>query len=99
MEYELFGIKFEWDEVKAKANVDKHGLNFEEAAWALIQPTTAFFDDPDHSIEEQRQVAVGFSDRNRVIFVSFTRRECVRIISARKATTNEQRQFAKRFLG
>jgi uncharacterized DUF497 family protein len=97
MRYELFGIAFEWDDLKAQENEQKHGVTFEEAAWTMIEPATAFFDDPDHSGQELRQIAVGFSDRNRVVFVSFTRRELVRIISARKATANEQRQFTQRF--
>lgn len=76
MQYELFGIEFEWDDGKAKASELKHGLAFEEAAWTIIEPATAFFDDPDHSAEELRQIAVGFSDRNRVLFVSFTASLC-----------------------
>lgn len=99
MQYELFGIEFEWDDRKAEENELKHAVAFEEAAWTIIEPATAFFDDPDHSAAELRQIAVGFSNRNRVLFVSFTRRDLVRIISARKATANEQRQFTQRFSG
>ena len=63
---------FEWDEAKALANQQKHGVSFEEAATVFANPLAAIFDDPDHSQDELREIIVGHSDRNRVLIVSFT---------------------------
>ena len=93
-EYDLHGSLFEWDDPKAASNVAKHGVSFEEAASALADPLALFADDPDHSDQEDRELAFGTSDRNRILFVSFTRRNGRRrIISARKASTHERRDY------
>jgi uncharacterized DUF497 family protein len=85
-------MEFEWDEGKAQNNLRKHGVDFAEAATAFADPLAAIFADPDHSQEEVREILVGYSERNRLLIVSFTERdEGVRIISARVATPRERR--------
>ena len=91
---------FEWDEAKAQANQQKHGVSFEEAATVFANPLAAIFDDPDHSQDERREILVGHSDRNRVLVVSFTERgEAVRIISARVATPRERKDYEDNPMG
>ncbi len=91
---------FEWDEAKALANQQKHGVSFEEAATVFANPLAAIFDDPDHSQDELREIIVGHSDRNRVLIVSFTERGgAVRIISARAATPRERKAYEENPLG
>lgn len=82
---------FEWDTAKDAANVHKHGVAFEEAAAAFQDPFARIFEDPDHSIDEHRELLIGYSDR-RLLVVSFTTRYGrVRLISARRATPRERK--------
>lgn len=84
---------FEWDSRKAEANRRKHGVAFEEASAVFADPLARIFDDPDHSLREQREIIVGRSSKARLLLVAFTERgDRVRIISARPATRRE-RQF------
>jgi uncharacterized DUF497 family protein len=87
-------VTYEWDAVKAAANVRKHRITFEEAASVFLDPSALTFWDPDHSEEEDREITIGRSGRQRVLFVAHTARESrVRIISARRATRQEERQY------
>jgi len=87
-------VEFEWDEEKAAANKKKHRVTFEEAATVFADPLAAIFDDEAHSDEEQREIIVGHSDKNRLLLVSFTERAgAIRIISARQATKRERRDY------
>ncbi len=89
-------IKFEWDARKAKLNVDKHAVTFEEAAESFYDPYARIIDDPDHSDSEERFILIGMSMSARVLTVSHCMREegsVIRIISARKSTKNEERQY------
>jgi uncharacterized DUF497 family protein len=87
-------VTYEWDAFKAAANVKKHHITFEEAASVFLDPSALTFSDPDHSEEEDREITIGRSGRQRVLFVAHTARESrVRIISARRATRQEQRQY------
>jgi len=87
-------VTYEWDPVKAAANVKKHRVRFEEAASVFRDPLALTFPDPDHSDEEDREITIGFSVKRRVLFVSPAAREGrIRIISARRATRREQRQY------
>jgi len=91
---------FEWDEEKAQVNEQKHGVSFEEAATVFADPLAAIFADPDHSQEEEREIIVGHSERNRLLIVSFTERgSAVRIISARVATPRERRDYEENLRG
>lgn len=83
--------RFEWDEVKAAANLRKHGVAFEEAASVFSDALAYTFDDPDHSVGEQRLLTFGFSQLERLLAVIHTERgRAIRIISARRATRHER---------
>jgi uncharacterized DUF497 family protein len=85
-------VRFEWDDDKAKANVKKHKVSFDEASSVFADPLAKIFDDDEHSTEEIREIIVGHSITKRLLLVSFTERgrDVVRIISARVATRNER---------
>ena len=90
-------IDFEWDPEKARVNLAKHGVSFEEARGVFYDPYARVIDDPDHSIEEERFIILGESRRARTLVVCHClrgdSRETVRIISARKATRREADQY------
>jgi len=87
-------MKIEWDPKKAKSNLKKHGVSFEEAATALSDPMAATGADPDHSITEERYVTFGVSGKGRLVVVSHTEKdEAIRIISARKASKGERELY------
>lgn len=84
-------LNFEWDENKARSNIQKHGISFAEAATVFDDPYYLTFDDPFHSIEELRFLAIGYSRMQRLLVVIYTERNYnIRIISARTATKNER---------
>jgi uncharacterized DUF497 family protein len=87
-------LEFEWDEDKAASNEKKHRISFEEAATVFADPLAAIFHDEVHSDQEQREIIVGHSAKNRLLLVSFTERaQAIRIISARQATKKERRDY------
>jgi uncharacterized DUF497 family protein len=87
-------LNFEWDEDKAASNKRKHRVTFEEAASVFGDLLAAIFDDEAHSAEEQREIIVGHSNKNRLLLVSFTERSgAIRIISARQATKRERQDY------
>ena len=89
-------IQFEWDNDKATSNLRKHKVSFEEAKEVFSDPLARIIDDPDHSNEEDRFIILGASSRQRVLIVCHCYRlndEIIRIISARRATKNEQRYY------
>jgi uncharacterized protein len=89
--YLTTAMTFEWDPIKAKSNLFKHRVSFEEASTALLDPLSKTGLDGDHSIEEQRFITFGMSARQRLLVVSYTEREqIIRIISARVATKSER---------
>lgn len=82
---------FAWDPRKARLNEASHRVTFTEAATCFQDVLASIFDDPDHSVVEQREILVGRSFRNRLLLVSFTERgDTIRIISARLATRAER---------
>ncbi len=86
-------MQFEWDPKKARSNLKKHGVSFEEAVTVFYDPLSATFDDPDHSSTEPRFITIGYSTVNRLLFVSHSDRgETLRIISARIATAHERKR-------
>jgi uncharacterized DUF497 family protein len=86
--------QFEWDKLKAAANLKKHGVSFDEALTVFADPLARIRDDPDHSTVERREIIVGHSMRRRVLVVGFTERGTkVRIISARRATAQERKNY------
>ena len=69
-------------------------MSFEEAATVFLDPLAVTYPDPNHSVEEFREITVGHSARQRVIFISHTkRRSRIQIISARKVTSTERKQY------
>lgn len=87
-------LKFEWDPRKAASNLSKHGVSFQEALTAFADPLARIFDDDDHSVEEQREIIIGHSAKERLLVVCFTALgESVRIFSARKATRRERKEY------
>ncbi len=86
-------MQFEWDPKKARLNLRKHKVSFEEAVTVFYDPLSATFDDADHSVAEQRFITVGFSSQGRLLVVSHTERgKALRIISARRATAHERKK-------
>ena len=85
---------YEWDAKKARGNRRKHRISFEEAATVFLDPLALTFPDPDHSMGEEREITIGRSSRRQVVFVSHCRcGDRVRIISARKTTRGERKQY------
>ena len=88
-------LRFEWDPAKAAGN-QKHGVSFEEAQSVFSDERARLIDDPDHSDEEERFILLGLSSSLRVLVVVHCYRSqgnAIRIISARKATREEQRYY------
>jgi len=89
-------LTFEWDPRKAAANRAKHKVSFQEAVTAFRDPLGRITDDPRHLEDENRYVLLGQSERQRLLAVMFTERgEAIRLISARKATRRERRNYEK----
>lgn len=91
-------IKFEWDENKNKINKKKHKISFEEARTVFYDDNAILFDDPDHSIGEERFLIIGISQTEKLCIVSHCYREkddIIRIISARKATKTESKIYTE----
>ena len=89
-------IFFEWDLQKAKINLLKHQISFDEACTAFEDKLSLTIFDPLHSESEDRFVLIGISIVNRLLVVVHTERgEKIRIISARMATLKEKKQYEK----
>jgi uncharacterized protein len=88
-------VIYEWDPGKARENLKKHKVSFDEAASVFTDPLALTFDDPDHSVEEQRYITIGTSSKQRIVFLSHADRgeDHVRIISARPATRAEAHAY------
>ena len=90
-------IKFEWDPKKNELNIKKHGISFEEASTVFFDDEAIVFDDPDHSGEnEERFIILGTSAKGNMLTVCHCCRnkdQVIRIISARKATKSEEKDY------
>ncbi len=87
-------LKFEWDLEKAKKNLKKHDVSFEEASTIFEDPQFISFLDEEHSTDEERHITIGMSDKICLLMVAHTeRRNLIRLISARKATKNEEKFY------
>jgi len=85
---------FEWDEKKAKINIQKHGIGFEEATSVFQDESSLTMSDPIHSTEEERFIDIGFSSKGRILVVAYTERgNNIRIISCRKAIPAERKAY------
>ncbi len=86
-------MRFEWDREKAKRNIRKHRVSFDEAVTVFYDSLAATFDDPDHSEGEHRMITVGYSSRGRLLVVAHVERgAAIRLINARLATTQERKR-------
>jgi uncharacterized DUF497 family protein len=88
-------MQFTWDRAKARANLRKHRVSFEEATTVFGDPLARIFDDPDHSLtEKKREIIIGHSTRERLLLVSYVEHgEFTRIISARRSSSHELRDY------
>ena len=93
---------FEWDPIKAKENLRKHGIGFERATELFLDPFAVSLFDQEHSEAEDRWVTIGRDSHRRVLVIVHTFLETsaqeskIRMISARKATKREARQYEGR---
>jgi uncharacterized protein len=87
-------MQFEWDAAKATANLNKHGVSFDEASTVFADNLSATGRDLDHTRDESRFMTFGLSNKGRVLAVSHTDRAgAMRIISARTATRKEKQIY------
>ncbi len=91
-------LVFEWDDSKAKGNLTKHGVTFDEAKTIFGDPLVLTFPDDKHSDTEDRFISIGHSSRLRVLLVVHTEHDfgdelVIRIISSRRAKTAERRTY------
>jgi hypothetical protein len=90
-------LRIEWDPRKAAANLRKHGVSFEDAQTVFSDERARLIDDPDHSEDEERFLLLGLSSSLRLLVVAHCYRaegHVIRIISARRATREEQRFYS-----
>lgn len=91
-------MKYEWDEEKYFINKTKHGIRFEDAMVIWADQNALEFYDPDNSTNEDRFIRVGLNPIKGILFVVFCEKEdgdIIRIISARKATTEERKEYER----
>ena len=89
-------MRFEWDKLKEKANIKKHGISFDEASAVFYDENALQFFDPDHSESEDRFILLGISFKLRILVVChcfWESETIVRIISARKADGDEENEY------
>jgi uncharacterized protein len=90
------GLLFEWDPKKARLNLKRHGISFDEASTAFRDPLSQTIEDPLHSENEERFVLIGQTIQGRILVIVHTDRgERIRIISARLATKKERLRYEK----
>ena len=90
-------MEFRWDNKKSKSNKTKHGISFEEARSVFLDEYARLKHDPDHSIDENRYLLLGISSSLRILVVIHTviEEDIIRLISARKATRRESKQYRR----
>ncbi|MCR5823658.1 MAG: BrnT family toxin [Lachnospiraceae bacterium] len=89
-------ITFGWDDNKNAINIVKHGISFEEAKTVFYDENALVIADPDHSADEDRFIILGFSTSANLLVVCHCYREddmVIRLISARRATTSEEKNY------
>lgn len=92
---------FEWDKIKATANLRKHKISFDEAKTVFDDLLAISFSDEFHSDEENRFISIGVSNNNRILLVVHTEQDesentiVIRIISCRKVTAQEREIYEK----
>ena len=91
-------IKFEWNASKAATNIKKHGVSFEEAKSVFFDEFAVQFFDQDNSKSEDRFLMLGMSNETNLLLVCHCERDdgnTIRVISARKATRNESKNYLR----
>jgi hypothetical protein len=97
-----FQYQFEWDPVKARQNAKRHRVRFDRAATVFLDPNALSLFDEQHSEDEDRWITLGLDRTGTLLVVSHTFREetpvsaRVRLISARKATRTELKQYERK---
>jgi uncharacterized DUF497 family protein len=90
-------LRFEWDPDKARRNLRKHRLSFEEATTAFEDDRSVTLPDPTHSVGEERFLLLGRTNRGRIVVIAFTERgediDTIRVISARLADRGERHDY------
>ena len=87
-------LRFLWDPRKAASNERKHGVGFQEATTVFHDSLSVTISDPDHSVDEERFLLLGLSNRRRLLVVAHSEQaESIRIISARRANRRERRIY------
>jgi uncharacterized protein len=87
-------LNFQWDENKARTNLTKHGVSFEEATTVFGDPLSLTIPDPAHSQVEDRWIVLGQSHQRKLLVVVHTERgDSIRIISARRAGRRERKSY------
>ena len=88
-------MTFTYDPNKESINISIHGVSFDEAFTSILDPDAIWIYDIEHSITEDRWISIGMSNRQRVLFTSFTMRgdEVYRIISSREADNKERKLY------
>ena len=92
-------IRFEWDDKKNVLNIMKHGIDFHEAVTVFLDEDGLIINDPEHSEKEERFIIIGVSNKGNILIVCHCYREndeVIRLISARKATKRETKQYLER---
>jgi uncharacterized DUF497 family protein len=98
----VFQYQFEWDPAKARQNTRKHRITFERGATVFLDPNALSLFDDQHSEEEERWITLGLDETGVLLVLSHTYHEetensaRVRLISARKATKNEKKQYQRK---
>jgi uncharacterized DUF497 family protein len=79
--------------------MSRHGVPFIEAATVFSDPLSVTYSDPDHSHDEKRFITIGLSSSGKLLMVSHTdRNDKIRIISARKLTRKERKQYEQKYI-
>jgi hypothetical protein len=87
-------VNFQWDENKARINLSKHGVSFEEATTVFGDPLSLTIPDPAHSQVEDRLIVPGKSHQQKLLVVVHTERgDSIRVISARRASRRERKSY------
>jgi uncharacterized DUF497 family protein len=92
-------LLFEWDEKKARSNLSKHRVSFDEAKTIFSDPLLLTYRDDDHFEQEERTISIGLSTQYRLLLVVHTEHKLhndtmiIRIISSRKATAAERKRY------
>ena len=96
-----FQYQFEWDTAKARQNTGRHRVTFERAATVFLDPNASSLFDTEHSQHEERWITLGLDRTGTLLVVCHTYRDetetsaRIRIISARRATRNEAKQYER----